>query len=134
MESSIIRSFDFDGVINLDGKLGMKPDPHDIIITGRSYEELPETQAFLEKFGIKNRVYYNKLPFNQKTRQSSGHHKAVTILYLGVMGTRISEHIEDDPIQAEVIERFLPGFKVVLIESDVELENVKRDKNGAIVR
>ena len=37
----IINGFDIDGVLNLgNGKCGIHPGPNDVIITGRSYEEI----------------------------------------------------------------------------------------------
>ena len=70
------NSFDIDGVIYMGEYGGVYPGPSDIIITGRSFEEEVATQQMLEKKGITNPVFYNKLPFDKKTRKSSGEHKA----------------------------------------------------------
>ena len=41
-----VNGFDIDGVIHLgNGICGIRPGPKDVIITGRSYEEEPETKA-----------------------------------------------------------------------------------------
>ena len=69
-----INGFDIDGVIHLgNGICGVRPGPNDVIITGRSYEEEPETKAFLLRNGIKNKVYFNPLPFNDKGRETRRH-------------------------------------------------------------
>ena len=61
-----INGFDIDGVIHLgNGVCGVRPGPNDVIITGRSYEEEPETKAFLHKHGIKNHVYKNRQTSHQ---------------------------------------------------------------------
>ena len=60
-----INTFDIDGVITV----GLYPGPDDVIITGRSYEEAPETYAMLRSKGINNPVYFNPLPFDKKTRK-----------------------------------------------------------------
>lgn len=112
-----MHSFDIDGVITV----GIYPGPNDVIITGRSFEEQPETRRMLDSFGIKNQVYYNALPFNKKSRVSSGCHKAQVINELG-----ITRHFEDDPIQADVIRAECPDCYVVMIQHDLtELENVR---------
>ena len=124
--NKMINSFDIDGVINMDQYDGLYPGTHDVIITGRSVEERPETEAMLKDKGITNKVYFNSLPFDQKTRVSSGQHKGRTLFYLEEMGYRIGIHFEDDPIQANEIKKIMPHVNVVLIQHDlVEKENVK---------
>ena len=59
-----MKGFDCDGVITI----GLYPGPNGIIITGRSYEEMPETIKMLDKMGIRNPVYFNPLKFSEKTR------------------------------------------------------------------
>ena len=125
--NKMINSFDIDGVINMEGFDGVYPGPNDIIITGRSKMEEPETMAMLKSKGIENEVYFNPLPFDQKTRESSGQHKARTLLYLEELGYRFGIHFEDDPVQAEVIRKQMPHINVVVLQHDlVEKENVRR--------
>lgn len=121
-----INSYDLDGVIYMGpNHVGLIPGPDDVIITGRSYEEEPETEYFLNSRGIHNVVYYNPLRFAEKTRESSGHHKATTLLTLLGMGFEVGIHYEDDPIQAEIIRQFT-NVEVVLLHHDlVEKENVR---------
>ena len=131
----IINSFDIDGVIYMGRYGGVFPGPHDIIITGRSKEEEPETSAMLLSKGITNEIYMNPIPFNQKTRKSSGRHKGMTLFYLEEMGMRFGIHFEDDPIQAEIIREMMPHINVVLLQHDlVEKENVRHnfDVNNAL--
>ena len=122
------NSFDIDGVIFMDKFNGVYPGLNDVIITGRSKEERTETEVMLKSKGITNKVYYNKLPFNKKTRESSGHHKAQTLLYLEKMGMRFGIHYEDDPVQAAIIRKMMPHINVVLLQHDlVEKENVRHE-------
>lgn len=122
----MINSFDIDGVIYLGDLGGIYPGPQDIIITGRSYEEEPETIKMLIKKGINNKVYFNPLKFDNKTRVSSGIHKGKTLEKLLNFGIKIGFHIDDDPIQIEEIKKILPNFPVILMEHDlVEKENVR---------
>lgn len=119
------NSFDIDGVIYMGEYGGVYPGPSDIIITGRSFEEEVATKQMLEKKGITNPVFFNKLPFDQKTRESSGEHKAKVLNFIKDQGGVIELHFEDDPIQAEVICRLAPHVQVVLLQHDlVEKENV----------
>ena len=55
-EPGMVNSFDIDGVIYMGKYGGVFPGPHDIIITGRSKEEEPETSAMLLDKGISNNV------------------------------------------------------------------------------
>ena len=121
-----INTFDIDGVIFMDEYDGVYPGPNDIIITGRSFEEFEETSAMLKSKGINNMVFMNPLPFDEKTRESSGEHKASTIAKLQQSGYKIGIHFEDDPIQAAVIKKNVPDVNVVLLQHDlVEKENVR---------
>lgn len=117
-----MNSFDIDGVIFMGvGRTGVFPGPHDVIITGRSVEEKAETIAMLRERGITNHVYFNPIPFDKKTRESSGQHKAYVINMLGGL---IDIHFEDDPIQADVIRQSCPNVNLVLLEhSLVDKEN-----------
>lgn len=127
MEYKSINSFDIDGVIYMGENIGgVYPGPDDIIITGRSKEEEPETLAMLNKKGITNEVYMNPLPFNQKSRVSSGRHKGQTMFYLEQAGYHIRCHFEDDEVQAAEIKKIMPHVNVVMVTSDlVEKENVR---------
>lgn len=121
-----INTFDIDGVINMGEYDGVYPGPSDVIITGRSYEEVPETLKLMDIKGIKNNIHFNRLPFKEKTRESSGEHKVKTIKELIDQGFTVGIHFEDDPIQAKIIEKALPGVKIVLLVHNlVEKENVR---------
>jgi hypothetical protein len=111
-----IRTFDIDGVcfINKDIK-GLRPDDGDVIITGRSYEERDETEAMLAKRGITNKVMFNDLPFDEKTRESSGEHKANCIKALFSAGYVVTAHFEDDEIAIAIINRECPDVPVIHI-------------------
>ena len=124
-----INTFDIDGVITI----GIYPGPDDVIITGRSYEEAPETYAMLRAKGINNPVYFNPLPFDKKTRKSSGEHKGMIIETLVRAGTKVKVHFEDDEIQKETIEEYLDHkffgnnqvTVVHIVHSLTEKENVR---------
>ena len=114
----------------MDKYNGVYPGKDDIIITGRSKEERPETEAMLKSKGITNQVYYNSTPFDEKTRESSGRHKGQTLFYLEELGYRFGIHYEDDPVQAEVIKKMMPHINVVLLQHDlVEKENKRHEWN-----
>jgi len=124
-----IRTFDIDGVINLDEMgIGLRPTSEDdVIITGRSFEEEEETLKFLRDNGINNKVYFNPLKFSEKTRESSGLHKANVINNLQKDGFTVLFHVEDDLKQIEQI-RNNCNVQVIHFNSNglVELENIKR--------
>ena len=126
-------SFDIDGVINMGDYPGIYPGVNDIIITGRSFEEEKYTLEYLYDKGIFNVVYFNSLKFDEKTRESSGHHKADTINRLNsenIDFIKIVNHYEDDPIQADIINKKCPDIKVILVCHDlVEKENVWHGKS-----
>lgn len=126
-QSRRVNTFDIDGVIFINKDLGgVHPGPHDIIITGRSIEESEETFAMLESRGITNPVFFNPIPFDKKTRKSSGQHKAKVINMLLGFGYEIGCHFEDDPIQAEEI-RDATIIPVIMIGSNefTNLQNVR---------
>ena len=111
--TTAINSFDFDGVIYFGReKPGVYPGPNDVIITGRSFEESEKTLDWCKKFGIKNQIYFSQVPFDLKTREISGYHKAITLREL-LKTTVINLHFEDDPIQKAIIEAMVPEIKVV---------------------
>jgi hypothetical protein len=122
-----IASYDIDGVIFMGEYPGLTPRENDVIITGRSFEEIPETIAMLRSKGIMNYPFFNPLSFDKKSRLSSGTHKGNTINLLNsVFNMKIVIHYEDDPIQADEIERLCPNVKVVKIVHDlVTKENVR---------
>ena len=123
-----IASFDLDGVIfNGHGVPGIYPGPNDIIITGRSFEEEPETAVMLAVKGIKNKVYYNPLPFDEKTRATSGLHKAKVINRLIENGLNITHHFEDDTVQAYTIKKLTPVYVVIIENPAVPKENRRQD-------
>jgi hypothetical protein len=122
----MVNCFDCDGVITI----GIRPAKDDIIITGRSFEERPETEKFMKEKGITNKIFFNPLKFDQKTRQSSGEWKARVLTMLKNDG-RIDVKImfEDDPIQLEVVKEKCPWIKIVHIVHDLtEKENVGHDE------
>lgn len=123
-----INSFDCDGVIYLNSKVsGVNPGRScDVIITGRSVEEKPETLKMLSARRIDNHVFFNPLPFEQKTRESSGIHKGNTINMLRHLGVKVVCHFEDDPIQAAEIKKLCPDVHVIMLVHDLTtLENVR---------
>lgn len=117
-----VNGFDCDGVITV----GLYPGPDDVIITGRSFEEKHETYALFGIKNISNQVYFNPLKFEEKTRKTSGEHKAQTILSLLEAGVRVVNFFEDDPIQWTIIEAQCPWVNVVHVVHDLtEKENVR---------
>lgn len=126
-----INTYDIDGVIFMGWNMdGVHPAPDDILITGRSNQEMPETLEMLKEHNINNVVYFNPTPFEEKSRQDSGYHKANTIKKLIEKGEKINLHFEDDPIQADIIKAECPMINVVLLVHDlVEKENIRHRKN-----
>ena len=102
-----MNGYDIDGVLTI----GMLPYKGDVIITGRSFEEAPETYHFLFRKGIFNAVYFNPKTFDQKTKLNSGAWKASIINLLGV-----EKFFEDDQIQADKIEELAPNVFIQLVE------------------
>lgn len=128
-ETRQINTFDIDGVIYINKDVGgIYPGPNDVIITGRSFEEIPETEKMLYNRGIYNQVFFNCLQFNDKTRESSGKHKANTIKNLQCHGYKVMCHFEDDEIQAAVIRKECPDINVIMIVHDLtNKENVRHE-------
>ena len=122
-----VNTFDIDGVIFINKDLGgIYPGPNDAIITGRSFEEAPETYKMLQERGIFNYVFFNDLKFKDKTRRSSGQHKARTLNYLLLKGVNVGVHFEDDPVQVMEIRRGCPRARVVHVYHNLTtLENVR---------
>jgi len=122
----LINTYDIDGVIFLGEYDGVRPGPHDMIITGRSWEEFEETHRMLKVKGINNRIFFNPRKFDEKTRESSGVHKAETILYLIASGYQHGIHFEDDEIQIEIIKKMVPNVRIVhMVQNIVTKENVR---------
>ena len=111
-----VNSYDIDGVITI----GITPRPEDIIITGRSYEEAPETLEYLHSRGIYNQVFFNPQPFEGKTRESSGKHKADI---LKALYSQVDKHFEDDEIQKAEIEKVVDIPVVLISHSLTNTEN-----------
>lgn len=124
-----MNSYDLDGVVYMGKELGLglRPEPEDVIITGRSFEEAADTYKWLHSHGIFNAVFFNPRKFEDKTRESSGYHKANTLNLLWNSGCATQFHFEDDPIQADVIKlRCIGPVQVILLQHDlVEKENVR---------
>ena len=113
-----MKGFDCDGVITI----GLYPGPNDIIITGRSYEEMPETIKMLDKMGIINPVYFNPLKFSENTIMTSSQHKIKILKNF----PEIKVFFEDDPIQVYEIEKHLPNITVVhIVHKLTDKENVR---------
>lgn len=125
----IINTFDLDGVIFFENGLnGVMPNPNDVIVTGRSIEEAKDTLLYLKDRDIHNQVFFNPIKFDEKSRESSGEHKARTIQMLINSGFKHGIHFEDDPVQIEVISKALPNIRIVKVLSNlVELENVRHE-------
>jgi|694.fasta_scaffold72016_2 hypothetical protein len=124
-----INTFDIDGVIYLGSDLtGVFPGVNDHIITGRSVDEEEYTLEMLRDRGIFNPVHFNPIRFDQKTRESSGAHKAIIIQKLKQQGYDIGVHFEDDEVQIEVIKSIHPDLKIVhLVSNLVNKENQWND-------
>lgn len=89
-----IDGYDIDGVITT----GSRPRVHDVIITGRSFQEAPETYSMLWRLGIFNPVYFCPLRFEEKTMEASGEWKAHMIKEL-----KLRAFYEDSEVQCAII-------------------------------
>lgn len=115
-----MNSYDIDGVIYINKEIrGVNPGDGDIIITGRSFEESESTYKMLKSRGIINRVYFNPIPFAEKTRETSGIHKASILNELKAMGTIIKAHFEDDEIQIEQIKKLAPWVNIIHLNHEL---------------
>ncbi len=81
--------------------------------------------------GIFNSVYFNPLPYIQKTRGSSGRHKAKTINEFNNRQqlTKIALHFEDDDVQANIITQLCPDVTVVLLQHNLVNKENQRHVN-----
>lgn len=122
------NTFDIDGVIFINREIGgVYPGPNDIIITGRSIEEAPETKRMLAARGIRNEVFYNCIPFIEKNRTNSGRHKGTILNMLIRNGYKIGAHFEDDEVQAVEIKLICTSVPVILLVHELtNKENVRR--------
>jgi hypothetical protein len=102
-----MKAYDIDGVITK----GIVPEKDAIIITGRSFEEAPETYKYLHDKGIFNAVYFLPKPFIEKDLDLAGKWKGV-MTHL----TDTTEFYEDNPIQATLINLANPECIIHLIK------------------
>ena len=131
--NKVVCGFDCDGVLSIPslGQSRIMPIDGDVIITGRSFEEKKETVEYLYSHNIFNTVYFNPIKFDEKSRESSGQHKADTINQLKSDGTNINTFWEDDEIQASIIQKDCPWLNVIMVGHDlIEKGNVRRDSDG----
>lgn len=99
--------YDIDGVITE----GIVPLADSVIVTGRSFEEAPETYYMLHSKGIFNAVYFNPVPFIEKTIENSGEWKGKICKLLS-----ITWFYEDDVRQAEIIKSMNKEIQILLIK------------------
>jgi hypothetical protein len=81
----------------------------------------------LARRGITNKVMFNDLSFDEKTRESSGEHKANCIKALFSAGYIVTAHFEDDEIQANVIRKECPDVPVIMVVHDLTEKENKRN-------
>lgn len=130
---TVVNTFDIDGVLYMNRELpmGVSVNPgNSVIITGRSFEEERITREQLKNIGIPEDtiIHFNPLPFSEKTRESSGQHKARMILWLKTLGYEHGYHFEDDEIQVKIIRENVPGVRIVhLVHDFTEKENVDHE-------
>jgi hypothetical protein len=111
------NTFDIDGVIFINKHYrGVHPGPHDVLLTGRSYEEMGETFKMLDARGIMNKVIFNPLPFDKKTRESSGVHKGETLKKLINQGYNIGCHFDSDINDLNIIKELNPNLELFLLK------------------
>ena len=118
----LINSYDLDGVVFMGQTEGLRPGPNDIIVTGRSFTQKEETLNILRGRGIYNFVFFNSMSRSDflYNREESGKHKAKVIKSLRDLGVAVMLHFEDDPLQAEIINKVMPTYgKVVMIGDGV---------------
>ena len=139
-----VNGFDIDGVIHLgNGVCGVRPGPNDVIITGRSHEEAPETKAFLLRNGINNHVYFNPLTFDEKSRQSSGEHKAKTLkflkneVYFNPLPFKVKSRESSGTHKARTLQ-WLKEVKTIDVQfffedDEVQKAEIKKSWNGKVI-
>lgn len=115
-----MNGYDIDGVITI----GLLPQKNDIIISGRSTDELPETKKLMEMLHLDNELFLNPIPFEQKTREKSGYFKVGMLTVFKNRNIHIDKYFEDDPVQADIIEKHCDWVSVVrIIHNLTEKEN-----------
>lgn len=81
---------------------------------------------------IFNTVIFNPLKYEQKTRETSGQHKAHIISEYNtrLKGIkRIAIHFEDDEVQAKIIRERCPDVTVVMLVHDLVNKENQRHVN-----
>ena len=120
-------SFDIDGVIFMGKDMpGIYPGIDDVIITGRSIEEEVDTISMLRAKRIYHHPYFNPISYQEKTRESSAHHKVKVINGLNQEGKNILYHYDDDPIQIQILRE--AGINVIEVNHNLlTKENVRHE-------
>lgn len=119
-----VRMYDFDGVVS-EG-IHYPLSYHDVIITGRTFQESKVVYDKMKELGISNAVYFNPIHLKDRgnhsiaARTSSGNHKATIISLLKANKVNIIEFFEDDQLQADIIKATHTELKINLIESTIE--------------
>lgn len=103
--------FDFDGVVSLGFVPSHALRDRAVIVTGRTLEESKPTLEFLHDKQLWLPVFFNPVPFSEKSIHASATHKARVCQLLG-----ITTFYEDCGQQAEIISEFARGVRVCLIE------------------
>ena len=120
----VVNMYDFDGVTS-EGVIFPQTE-HDVIITGRTFQESKVVYDKMAELKISNAVYFNPIHYKDRgdhtvaARKSSGNHKANIISLLKANGVNIGRFWEDDKIQADIITFNHPDVEVILVESTVE--------------
>lgn len=104
-----MKGYDLDGIITK----GIVPERDAIIITGRSFEEAPETYKYLHNKGIFNAVYFLPEKFENKDIDLAGKWKGVM-----VFACSVKEFYEDSSIQAGYIKLANPDCIIHLIKQN----------------
>lgn len=111
-----LNTFDFDGVIYMNPDItGVYPGPGDLVVTGRSHEEGDKVKVRLQERGLNNITFLNPIKWSERTRETSGMHKARVLRLLLSAGFQVGAHFEDDEVQAEVIARHVPEVHLVML-------------------
>ena len=119
-----VRCYDFDGVVS-EGKV-YPQSKHDVIITGRTFQESKIVYDKMAELGISNAVYFNPMHLKdrgnhtEKARLYSSNHKCIIVTLLLANNVNVIEFFEDDAFQIENMKKHHPDLKINLIESSVE--------------
>ncbi|MHC4616793.1 MAG: HAD family hydrolase [Planctomycetota bacterium] len=110
----MLRSYDIDGVITA----GVRPVKPCIIVSGRKFTSAEKTHKQFQQLGIDPTIAVYLRPNGAPAdRQSAGMWKALIIGQAGV-----TEHWEDDPLQADIVKK-MTGVKVVFVNHGVPVED-----------